>query len=308
MAATVSSASVSSVRSAGGGDASRQPSENVRTRCASLQRPLSTAFTCRMVPAARRGGGCVTYGQGCAGYATLARMVGGVGAPSAGLPTWCCQRSLASVFDTKVMASVAPGMTTPGAGQQASLPSPSQAVPTPALAARVLCEAPGRASALRSGSSACGCARFARFEALSSMRFACFCSACFCRLLRGHREYPAGCFALFCEFRGSQDSRLFRACFACDSRVVSRHGVLHATTNGRGMNFHPFAKFSICSAHLPLQGTDSPQHLWCVQLSTQDFPSWSRGSFVSWRIVEVLQRVTVRAHGGFECCCGVDYV
>eukprot|EP00966_Prymnesium_polylepis_P075541 1752050-Prymnesium_polylepis.1 len=64
------------------------------------------------------------------------------------------------------------------------------------------------------------------------------------RLLRG-------CFALFRGlFRAisrvlrmglAHDSRLFRACFACDSRVVSRHGVLHATTNGRGMNFHPFA-------------------------------------------------------------------
>eukprot|EP00966_Prymnesium_polylepis_P095741 2218453-Prymnesium_polylepis.1 len=41
--------------------------------------------------------------------------------------------------------------------------------------------------------------------------------------------------------------------------------VLNATTSGRGMNFHPFAKFSICSP-TSLQGTDSPQHLWCVQL------------------------------------------
>ena len=73
-------------------------------------------------------------------------------------------------------------------------------------------------------------------------------------------RYFAGCFTLF------------RVCFVCDSHVVSRHRVLNATTNGRGMNFHPFAKFSICSSHLPLQGTDSPQHVWCVQLSTQDFP------------------------------------
>eukprot|EP00966_Prymnesium_polylepis_P232188 5371129-Prymnesium_polylepis.1 len=56
-------------------------------------------------------------------------------------------------------------------------------------------------------------------------------------------------------------------CFARDLRVVSRHGVLHATANGRGMTFHPFAKFSIRSSHLPLQGSDSPQHLWCVQLT-----------------------------------------
>eukprot|EP00966_Prymnesium_polylepis_P216308 5007318-Prymnesium_polylepis.1 len=42
------------------------------------------------------------------------------------------------------------------------------------------------------------------------------------------------------------------------------------------MNFHPFAKFSICSTHLPLQGTDSPQHLRCVQLTSgrQWSPMW----------------------------------
>jgi hypothetical protein len=34
--------------------------------------------------------------------------------------------------------------------------------------------------------------------------------------------------------------------------------VLNAKTNGRGMNFHPFAKYSVYSSHLPLQGTDYP--------------------------------------------------
>ena len=108
------------------------------------------------------------------------------------------------------------------------------------------------------------------------------------RLFRAISRAVSRYFASFAD-GVAQDLRLFRACFACDSRVDSRHGVLHATTNGRGMNFHPFAKFSICSSHLPLQGTYSPQHLWCVQLSTQDFPRWPRGSFVCWRIV--------------GCCC-----
>eukprot|EP00966_Prymnesium_polylepis_P069780 1622419-Prymnesium_polylepis.1 len=64
------------------------------------------------------------------------------------------------------------------------------------------------------------------------------------RLFRAMLRADSRYFASFAD-GVSQDSRLFRACFACDSRVVSRPGVLHATTNGRGMNFHPFAKFSI---------------------------------------------------------------
>eukprot|EP00966_Prymnesium_polylepis_P097339 2254865-Prymnesium_polylepis.1 len=66
----------------------------------------------------------------------------------------------------------------------------------------------------------------------------------------------SGCSALFREFHGwgfTRFAAVSRRCFACDSRVVSRHRVLNATANGGGMHFHPFAKFSICSSHLPLQ-------------------------------------------------------